>query len=555
MTWFLAWVPFALLHGQNLFHTTFIDYPSGVNLADNTSVPLLGLLVAPITRTLGPVASFNFLLRASFFCSSASLFFVLRRYCRSSIACFAGGLCYGFGPFLASQGQADAHLNLLFEPIPPLLFWCVDEIFITQRHRAIPFGFLLGALCTAQLLIAPEVLSDCAVIGIFAILSLCVIHRRSIRDRLSHAARAFSIGVATFVVLAGYPVFEMLAGPGHVTGPVQPVARLQGFASDLLEPIVPTARQFIAPGALVSVASHFATRNAAELGGYLGAPLLVMVIVLGAIWHRERILHIALALALFAFVLSLGSQLHVGGHDTSIPLPEGLFAHIPVLDNTTPDRFALEVLLFVSIGFAVGVDRTISRLPSKESGRSRALKAMVLGACSSFALIALAPNVPVRTRALPWTQALVTTLKNAIPKDAVTLTYPFATPPYVPAMVWQASDGMTFKITGGYATIQGPNASGQYWPALVNPPFVEEFLSMQEAGTHGHYPLPTASTVPETAALCAYASRYKVSAAAIWTAANGASRVDAFFRSAFGPPSVETSQIEVWSHLHVRSCH
>src|SRR5487761_2308097 len=55
MTWFLDWFPYAVSHGLNVFHTNFIDYPVGVNLANNTSVPLLGLIASPITLTLGPV--------------------------------------------------------------------------------------------------------------------------------------------------------------------------------------------------------------------------------------------------------------------------------------------------------------------------------------------------------------------------------------------------------------------------------------------------------------------------------------------------------------------
>src|ERR1035441_5707453 len=41
MSWFLAWTPFALGHGLNPFFTNYIDFPLGVNLASNTSVPLL----------------------------------------------------------------------------------------------------------------------------------------------------------------------------------------------------------------------------------------------------------------------------------------------------------------------------------------------------------------------------------------------------------------------------------------------------------------------------------------------------------------------------------
>ena len=40
--WFLAWVPYALLHGHNPLVTDWGNYPLGVNGVANTSVPLLG---------------------------------------------------------------------------------------------------------------------------------------------------------------------------------------------------------------------------------------------------------------------------------------------------------------------------------------------------------------------------------------------------------------------------------------------------------------------------------------------------------------------------------
>ena len=48
--WFLNWVPYAIGHGLNPFHSSLVNVPFGVNLLDQTSVLLLGLLLAPVTR-------------------------------------------------------------------------------------------------------------------------------------------------------------------------------------------------------------------------------------------------------------------------------------------------------------------------------------------------------------------------------------------------------------------------------------------------------------------------------------------------------------------------
>src|ERR1700736_1047450 len=81
MSWFLSYVPYSITHGTNLFYTNLIDYPQGVNVADNAAVPLLGILGWPVTASLGPIATFNLLIRLAFVLSATSMFFVLRRCC------------------------------------------------------------------------------------------------------------------------------------------------------------------------------------------------------------------------------------------------------------------------------------------------------------------------------------------------------------------------------------------------------------------------------------------------------------------------------------------
>src|SRR5947207_4583970 len=57
--WFLRWQEFALAHGHNLLFTTYLDAPQGVNLMCITSVPFLGVGIAPLTATLGGVFAYN----------------------------------------------------------------------------------------------------------------------------------------------------------------------------------------------------------------------------------------------------------------------------------------------------------------------------------------------------------------------------------------------------------------------------------------------------------------------------------------------------------------
>ena len=234
MTWFLAWTPHAIVNGHDPFFTTAIDYPGGASLAANTSVPLLGLLGAPITYLFNPITTFNVLVRLALAASAIAMYALLGKWCRSRFARFAGALVYGFSPYVATHLATEGHLNLVFLPIPPLLAWCFADTFCAEERRPVRLGLAMGALAVGQLLISPEVLSDSLLVGAVVLAVLAIAHRDLVRQRLRRSATAVGVAATTFVVVGGWPLAEMLDGRDHLTGPVASVRHLQGFRIDLL---------------------------------------------------------------------------------------------------------------------------------------------------------------------------------------------------------------------------------------------------------------------------------------------------------------------------------
>ena len=57
--WYLDWIPHAIAHGLNPFFSNSIFVPTGVNLAQNTESPLLGLIAAPFAPVLSPLVRAN----------------------------------------------------------------------------------------------------------------------------------------------------------------------------------------------------------------------------------------------------------------------------------------------------------------------------------------------------------------------------------------------------------------------------------------------------------------------------------------------------------------
>jgi hypothetical protein len=195
--WFLAWTPYAILHGHNLFYTNWINYPHGVDLAQNTGIPLLGLLAAPLTLLVNPISSLNLLRWLAFVLSAFSAYYVIGKFVRFVPAAVAGGLLYGFSPYMITQGAV--HLDLMFAPLPPLILYGLYELVVDQKRIPLKVGVAVGLCATAQFFISVEVLAATALvagIGLFFLFFLCI------KEVPSHARHAL-IGFGTAALVDG----------------------------------------------------------------------------------------------------------------------------------------------------------------------------------------------------------------------------------------------------------------------------------------------------------------------------------------------------------------
>ena len=107
--WFFQWPATALAHGENPFYSTALFHPGGFNMLSQTSVMGLSVPLVPVTWIWGPVASLNVASTLTPAITAFSAFVVLRRWAPWTPAAFAGGLLYGFSPFVLTSLQY-AHL-------------------------------------------------------------------------------------------------------------------------------------------------------------------------------------------------------------------------------------------------------------------------------------------------------------------------------------------------------------------------------------------------------------------------------------------------------------
>ncbi len=440
--WFLSSVPHALVHGHNPLVSTFELYPHGTNLMWNTSVVLPGILVSPVTMLAGPVFSYNLLLVLGPIVTACTAYWAFRRYVDSPVAAGVGGLVFAFSPFLMVHGSGHLHLVLL--GLLPVMLVLVDEVLVRRRRRPWLIGGLIGLVAACQLLTSEEVLALEALAGGLAVVILCLLHPHVVRSRVGYVLRAGICAVPVFVVVAGFPLYIQLFGPQRAPAAHGPGA----YSTDLFNLVWPVY-QWVDLG----VGSPSFTGNASEWTGYLGVPLIVLLVVVTLrAWRRHPLVPVAAILVVALVVLSFGPSLHVAGRTTAVPLPWAGVQRLPLLENLLPGRISLVVGLFAAVLLAVFVDDLV---------RARRVR-WRLGGAGLVALVVLS-WVPagMRTTTIRTPTFFTTAAVDRIPAGSVVLVVPYTTGPLnEQAVLWQANARMRFRIVNGWVIVPGPHWGG-----------------------------------------------------------------------------------------------
>lgn len=420
--WFLCWWPYALAHHLYPLYTTLVWQPGGLNLGWTTSVPLLALLGAPLTLTLGPVAAFNVLMLLAPATAALAAYALCWRLTRQWPAALAGGYFYGFSTF--EMAHSAQHLNLSFNACIPLLLLTALERMAGRVSRA-GFIFLAGLLTAAQFLISTELCATAMLIAglTWALGWLAPGWRAGLAGLLPEA-----IGAGVFAALLVSPVlYAMFALPHELRLP----AHWPGlFSADALNLVVPTVTTAIGGAALWPVSRNF-PGFIPEQSAYLGLPLLLLVALFIRREPPGRARFFAWLLAGIV-ILSFGPHLWLGGAHTDVPLPWALLQHLPLLGAALPGRLTLYSDLACAVMAALYI----------ASAAPGALRLAVIAAIALLPALHETSSVP---RSAFFSPGRVRTALGPHPR---LLILPFGITG--PSSYWQAQSGFAFAQTGGY---------------------------------------------------------------------------------------------------------
>ncbi len=447
--WFVDWPAYALSHGLNIFSTTWLWPPYGVNLLTNASSPLVGFVLAPVTWAFGPFVATTLALTLAPGLSAWGAWLACRRFVRWPPACVVGGLLFGYSPFVV-QDVAQGHLGVALLVVPPLMLVVLHEIFVRRQRSATWCGVTLGLLVCAQFMISQEILLLTVLTAAAAIVLAAVLAPRRTWTTAFFALRAFALAAVVSGLVLAAPVWYMLDGPQHIKGSI--------WAGKQVVFVSLTYSLWTAGRYAMQLPSFPAGAGQGTTVTFVGLGVLIAVGVSVVVAWRHRAVWVVAFAAVVATVCSWGSAIYFSSTHAEFYkwLPWQWVTTKPLFDNVEAIHFVALADLGAAVVIAIGLGAAASwslwtRLPGW-------IRLVPLVAVAAVLLVPQwqtyqAPLLVSKVTLPPW----YLTAAKAVPPRSVILSYPFPASAGLEAqpMVWQVQDSMRFRLVGGYVKVPG----------------------------------------------------------------------------------------------------
>jgi hypothetical protein len=163
--WSLWWVAHQITHLGNPWFTPRLAAPAGVRLGYDTLMPLLGLLMLPVTLLAGPAASYNLLVVVLPGVACYALYRVARLWLPSAVGAVAAGALFGLSTMVAFQDWF--HLNIAAGTV--FLPLALEASIRLRRRPGIGPALLTGVVLGLAVLVNQESAIMAAILVILAL--------------------------------------------------------------------------------------------------------------------------------------------------------------------------------------------------------------------------------------------------------------------------------------------------------------------------------------------------------------------------------------------------
>ena len=317
--WDLWWVAHQVSHLGNPFVTSHMAAPVGVQLGFDTLIPLLGVVMTPVTLAFGPSASLSLLTIVVPGLACYAMYRAARLWLRSQAGAVAAGACFGLSSMLDWQDWYHIQISagVVFLPMTLEAAVRLRRCPAPPRHDrwrdVLRRGAILGLVLGASVLVNQETAVMALSVAALALLPWLLRTPALVPARLL----ALAGGALVAVVVASPQLVAMgqqLAVGGAAVSPHLLAKSDASYGTGLTVLFAPSPR--IASFGLP--APSWNSPVGEGMPGY-GVVLTVLAVAgLAASWRRGSAWRLA-GLWLGAAALALGVTLYVGGHQY-IPL-------------------------------------------------------------------------------------------------------------------------------------------------------------------------------------------------------------------------------------------
>lgn len=341
--WYLWWWEKSLLSFNSPYDTTYIFYPTGVNLAFNAMHPINSIMSIPFQEIFGLIWTYKILWLMSFFIAGYGTYLLVRYLTDNNMAAFISGLIFMFAPSHFAHGLG--HFNIIvIEWIPFYILYLYKTIKEDKLRNPIYAAFFLFLTSTEYYYFI--------YLSFFTIIFLLYnqftdnnILKKSIIKRISIMLIIFGLIYLPFV----YPLLKelitsksdyMYAG-GHIQ-----------FSADILGFFIPAQFHPIFGEYVTPIYKNF-TGNRAEHTVFTGYTVLFLAI-LAILKIKNREIKFWSLSAIIFFLFTLGPILHINGKLLDyIKLPYSIIMNLPILSIArVPSRW--DVLVMISLAILAG---------------------------------------------------------------------------------------------------------------------------------------------------------------------------------------------------------
>lgn len=377
--WDLWWVDKALveLH-RNPYHTTYLLYPTGLNLYYHSLDLVNAIIGIPLQRLFGLTPAFNLLVVANLTLDGLAAYWLCLDRSRSIPASLVGGALFASAPLLGSSldaGQLD-ELTVWWVPLYILaLLRALESPGPVWRAGGGRRATLAAGVCLVGAALATWYFTAGLVIFTVVFVPAFLLANAA----KGAAARKWTAAISKVALVAGLFVIvlspllyamvrERLSGATYML----PSAFTTQFNSaDLLALFLPTflSTDLNGHGSIVAL-------------GYLA--LILSAIGIRAKWRMAW--PVALAL-LVLVILAMGPVLQVNGQVTGVPLPYALLNNVPFIGaSRQPLRFLATAAACLSLLSSFGVAWLDERIRGVNARTAATAGLLLLAALGLFVL-------------------------------------------------------------------------------------------------------------------------------------------------------------------------